>query len=73
MIDQELAKMKKDAVDLDKAREKQITADATKALAAQRAAEAQIASWDRAMTRAFKGIVPAPERRRRLMKAAAHV
>lgn len=73
MIDQDLKKMKDQAVDLGQARERSIEADATKALAAQRKAEQQIVVWDRAMQRAFKGIVARPQRRRMLEKAVARV
>lgn len=57
------------AVDLSKVRE---AADRAKAEAdAKEQAEIleRARSWDRAMTRAFKGIVPAPERRRQLQRA----
>lgn len=69
MIDNALKDMQAQAVDLGKAREQSLTTDAANALAAQRAAEEQVARWEKAMQRAFKGIVARPQRRRMLDEA----
>jgi hypothetical protein len=69
MLDHALRDMEAQAVDLGKAREQSMTKDAARALAAQRAAEDQVARWEKGMQRAFKGIVARPHRRRMLDRA----
>ena len=58
---------------IDLAAVKQAADEATAAAEAAKLRDLQLraASWDRAMTRTFKGIVPAPERRRQLERAIA--
>lgn len=69
----DLKKMQESAVDLGQSREAAEAAEKARVAAAQKQAESQIKRWDRAMTRAFKGILPAPERRRMLDKAVSRV
>lgn len=61
------------AIDLGEIKRRADERDALEAAAkreeAARELEARAKSWDRAMTRAFKGIMPAPERRRVLIRA----
>lgn len=73
MPDQELTQMEKRAVDLNQSRAAREAADAARLASAQRAAESQVKKWDRAMTRAFKGIVGRSERRRRMDRAVSRL
>ena len=61
------------AVDLGEIKRRADERDALEAAAQREAAarelEVRMQSWDRAMTRAFKGIMPAPARRAALMRA----
>lgn len=73
MIDQELQRMERVAVDLDTTKnwKAEQAARRLREEGAQRAAEDQFRRWTRVMNRAFKGIVSAPERARRVEKAVA--
>lgn len=63
------------AVDLAEVKERADERDRLAAEAAQQAeydaAVQRARAWDRAMTRAFKGIVPAPRRRKQIARAIA--
>ncbi len=58
----------KDAVDLSDIRNRADERDAAEARMEQASNEAYAQEWDAAMTRAFKGIMPTPERRAALLR-----
>ena len=70
MLEQSLQNMQAQSVDLDQAKRNQMLAKEASENVALDAARKQAERWDRAMTRAFKGILSAPERRRFLMRAS---
>lgn len=57
------------AIDLGAVKEAADRANAEAEMKRMQEIQRRAESWDRAMTRAFKGIVPAPERRRQLRRA----
>jgi hypothetical protein len=59
----DLTKFKDQAVDLDKAMEERKKEQAAKEAAAMEAAQKKVIVWEKAMRRAFKGIMPRPTRR----------
>jgi len=67
----DLKNLEAQAVDLDKAATAKQAADEAAFAASRKRVEDQLRRWDRAMTRAFKGILPAPQRRRMLDKAVS--
>lgn len=66
-----LRRMEGQAVDLSDDARRREAVRAAEQEAAQAAAMEQVARWDRAMNRAFKGIVSRPQRHRMLMRASA--
>lgn len=66
-----LAKMEKTAVDLGDVAKRHAEEKAAAEAEALRLATARVNAWERAMQRTFKGIVPRPQRRAQLERAAA--
>lgn len=68
----DLKTMQGQAADLDQTKRKADAEALVRAQAAQRAAEERVLRWEKAMQRAFKGIMPRPVRRRFLDKAVGN-
>jgi hypothetical protein len=66
----DLNAMKDQAVDLSKGAADRKAEQAARERAAEAAAIIQVASWERVMNRAFKGIVSRPTRHRFMIEAA---
>lgn len=69
----ELKRMASQAVDLGRADADRKAEQAAKERAAEAAATLAVARWEKAMNRAFKGIVPRPTRRAMMVRAAERV
>ena len=67
---EELRKMASQAVDLGKMRADTKAEDEARFNEAQLAAAQRVAAWEKAMNRAFKGIMPRNVRRAMMMRAA---